>query len=120
MLRAVVGFFHSNALTVRAAAGSRPYPLHLVGDPGFTVYRAYGVETSWPRLVLSTVLPSFYVDWVRAMRHGFWGGAALQMAKMPADFLIDPEGRIAAAHYGTNIGDHLPLSTIQSFVDAAA
>jgi peroxiredoxin len=115
---AVVGFFHSSASSVRAAAGSRRYPLHLVGDSDYTVYRAYGVETSWPRLVLSAVLPSFYVDWARAMRHGFWGGAARQMGKMPADFLIDRDGRIATAHYGTNIGDHLSLSTIQSFVDA--
>jgi peroxiredoxin len=114
----VVAFFHSSARRVRAAAGERPNPLHLGGDPTYTVYRAYGVETSWPRLLLSMALPSFYVDWVRSMRHGFWGGVDVQLAKMPADFLIGPNGRIARAHYGGSIGDHLSVGDVDSFLDS--
>src|SRR5436190_19094575 len=88
----VVAFFHSPARSIRANAGKRHYPFPLVADPDFKVYRSYGVETSWPRFLLSMALPSFYVEWIRSMRYGFWGGVDWQMGKMPADFLIGPDG----------------------------
>jgi hypothetical protein len=47
------------------------------------------------------------------MRHGFWGGADVQMAKMPTDFLVAPDGRILLVHYGHDIGDHLSLAEIE-------
>jgi len=34
------------------------------------------------------------------------------MNRIPADFLIDENGKIAIAYYGKNISDHLPLETI--------
>ena len=111
-----IAFFHSPVDSIRAHAGRRCYPFPLAADPSFRIYRAYGVETSWPRLVLAGLLPSFYRDWIRAMRHRFWGGAALRMATMPADFLVGRDGRIAVAYYGRSIGDHLPIETLEAFV----
>ena len=110
----VVAFFHSPARSIRANAGQRHYPFHLVADPGFKVYRSYGVETSWLRFFLSMALPSFYVDWVRSMYYGFWGGVDWQMGKMPADFLIGPDGRIMKTHYGRDMGDHLPVAEVEA------
>ena len=112
----VVALFHSPAASIRQHAGGRHYPFRLVADPKFEAYRLYGVETSRLRLLLSSARPGFYVDWIRSMRNGFWGGAAWQMAKMPADFLIAPDGRIAVAHYGVDIGDHLPLAEVDAFL----
>ena len=114
---AVVAFFHSPAHTIRAHAGGRQYAFPLVADPDFRVYRLYGVETSWPRILLSIVSPSFYVAFVRSMLHGFWGGIAWQMAKMPADFLVGPDGRLVAANYGRDIGDHLPVAQLHALLD---
>lgn len=113
----VVAFFHSSAPSLRAHAGGRHYPFVVAADPEFRVYRSYAVETSWPRLLLSMARPSFYVDWLRSLRHRFWGGIAWQMAKMPADFLIGPDGRIMFAHYGQDIGDHMPVGAIAAFLD---
>ena len=110
----VVAFFHSPAGNIRAHAGKRHIPFHLVADPKFKVYQSYSVETSWPRFILSMFLPSFYVDWIRAMRYGIWGGVDWQMGKMPADFLVGPEGRIVNVHYGREIGDHLPVQEVEA------
>jgi peroxiredoxin len=110
----VVAFFHSPAGNIRANAGKRHIPFHLVADPKFKVYQSYRIETSWPRFLLSMFLPSFYVDWVRAMRYGIWGGVDWQMGKMPADFLIGPDGRILKVHYGREIGDHLPVAEVEA------
>jgi len=38
-------------------------------------------------------------------------------AMVPADFLIGPDLRIAEAFYGHHIGDHLPISRIERFLD---
>ena len=105
----VVAFFHSPARNIRANAGKGYYPFHLVSDPHFNIYRSYGIETSWLRFFMSMLLPSFYVDWIRSMRYGFWGGVDWQMGIMPADFLISPEGIILIAHYGREMGDHLSV-----------
>jgi len=114
---ALVAFFHSSTRAIRAHAGGRQYPFPLVADPEYRVYQKYGVETSWPRLLLSTVKPGFYVSFFRSLLHGFWGGVALQMAKMPADFLIGPDGRVVAAHYGRDIGDHLTVAQLHALLD---
>ena len=42
---------------------------------------------------MSMLLPSFYIDWIRSMRYGFWGGVDWQMGKLPADLLIGTDGR---------------------------
>jgi peroxiredoxin Q/BCP len=112
-LSAVV-FFHSPAPAIRRNAGRRNPAFPLVADPNQEIYRAYGVETSWAGLLKSMVLPSFYLDWFRSFRHGFWGGADKQMAKMPADFLVGPDGRLLLVHYGKDIGDHLSLADVET------
>ena len=110
----VVAFFHSPARNIHANAGKRHIPFHLVADPKFKVYQNYRIETSWSRFFLSMFLPSFYVDWIRAMQYGIWGGVDWQMGKMPADFLIGPDGRIVKVHYGRDIGDHLPVAEVEA------
>ncbi|HXD08412.1 MAG TPA: peroxiredoxin-like family protein, partial [Anaerolineales bacterium] len=114
----VVAFFHSPARNIRRNAGRQQYPFPLVADPQFKVYRSYGVETSWLRFFLSMLLPSFYVDWIRSMRYGFWGGIDLQMGKMPADFLIGPDGRILQTHYGREMGDHMAIKEVEAILIA--
>jgi peroxiredoxin Q/BCP len=112
--KSVVAFFHSPARNSRANAGKQHIPFHLVADPSFKVYQSYGIETSWLRFVLSMFLPSFYVDWIRAMRYSIWGGVDWKMGKMPADFLITPDGRILKTHYGREMGDHLAVQEVEA------
>lgn len=114
-----VAFFHSSAQAIQRNAGRCAYPFPLAPDPNEEIYRAFGVETSWLGLLKSMALPSFYRDWIRSMRHGFWGGADLQMAKMPADFLVGPAGRLRLVHYGKDIGDHLSSADIERALAAA-
>ena len=38
-------------------------------------------------------------------------------AMVPADFLIDPDQRIAAVFYGQHIGDHMPIARIERFLE---
>jgi peroxiredoxin len=110
-----VAFFHSPAEEIRKHAGGRQYPFAIATDPKFRVYKKYGVETSWPRLALALVQPRVYADYAKAFAHGFRGGRMpRQLAKMPADFFIRPDGRIHAVHYGDGIADHMPYGQIEA------
>ena len=115
-----VAVFHSSAEAIKRNAGGRGYEFPLVADPNQAIYRDFGVTTSWRGLLKSMVLPSFYRDWIRSMRHGFWGGADMQMAKMPADFLVGADGRLLRVHYGRDIGDHLSLADIENALTESA
>ena len=108
-----VAFFNSSAIAIKRNSGNRDCSFSLVPDPNQDIYRDFAVRTSWLGFLKSMMLPSFYVDWFRAMRHGFWGGADLEMAKMPADFLVGPNGRFLLVHYGNTIGDHLSVHEIE-------
>jgi thioredoxin-dependent peroxiredoxin len=103
--------FHSPARSILRHLGTQDAPFPLIADPGRRLYALYGVERSWPRLAMSVVLPSFLVAAVRASALGYLGGRVDgEWARMPADFLIGPGGRVLVAHYGAHIGDHLAVS----------
>jgi thioredoxin-dependent peroxiredoxin len=109
-----VAFFHSPPDEINKHAGGREYPFAIATDPRFRVYRKYGVETSWPRLAMALVQPSVYADFFKAFGQGFRGGRMpRQLAKMPADFFIRPDGRIHAVHYGNGIASHMPMGKIE-------
>jgi peroxiredoxin len=110
-----VAFFHSPAEEIRKHAGGRQYPFAIVPDPKFSVYRKYGVQTSWPRLAMALVQPSVYATFARAFAQGFRGGRMpRRLAKMPADFFVRPDGRIHTVHYGSRIDDSMSLTEIEA------
>jgi peroxiredoxin len=117
----VIAVFHSPPSRIARHTSRLALPFPVITDPGRTLYVRYGVGSSWLGLGASAILPSFYVAFARAMRFGFWGGAVDgELARMPADFLISPDRRVCAAHYGRSIGDHLPLDEIKRLVNAAS
>jgi thioredoxin-dependent peroxiredoxin len=109
----VIAIFHSSPGRLQSHFSHRPLPFPIIADPSRRLYRSYGVEISWIRLLSSALKPSFYWDWLRSMRHGFFGGVDWQLASMPADFLIGQDGTVLRAHYGRDIGDHMPVEEIE-------
>ena len=116
----VIAIFHSSPRRLRSHFGGRRLPFTIVADPSRHLYRRYGVETSWIKFLLSMLKPSFYWDWLRSMRHGFFGGVDWQLASMPADFLIGPDGTVLEVHYGRDIGDHMPVHQIEQALSRVA
>jgi peroxiredoxin Q/BCP len=114
----VIAFFHSSPERVQRHLRDRRLTFPVVGDSAQRVYRQYGVETSIARFLLTMLKPSFYWDWLRSMRHGYWGSADWRMATMPADFLIASDQTILRVHYGRDIGDHMPVALIEQSLEA--
>lgn len=92
-------FFHSSQEEV--AAFHSDLPFDSVGDREKRYYRQFGVESSWKYMSPAAIRAGF-----QSLVRGNFGlkmtGGALGL---PAEFLVRPDGRIQAAHYGTHAYD---------------
>jgi hypothetical protein len=75
----MIAIFESPSETMRRYVGQQHTPFPIIGHPGNRLYRLYGLEKSWQRLVttfvpplsaLATIREGFYASFVK----GFWPG----------------------------------------------
>ena len=102
--------FHSPVEDMLPHQGDLPFA--AVADPERLLYAEFGVETSrraviHPRAWTTPLHPSVYPVVLRGLRNG--GSPGPQHGEtvlgLPADFLIDPAGRVAAVRYGRHAND---------------
>lgn len=92
----------------------RPRPFAVIADPTSIAYDAYHVERSFRGKLkgMVTRIPTF----LKGLR--MVGAAGLNAnTVMPADFLIDEHGSIVEAHYGEDLGDHIPFQRVDAFAN---
>jgi peroxiredoxin len=95
------------------------YPFPLIPGLGDDLYQKYGIESSVHRAMkglltrpgtLLRARNKHYSSWVPRRRlDGPFG-------RLPADFLIDPGGRILLAYYGQDLCDFLPEAKVDLFL----
>jgi peroxiredoxin len=105
-----VAVFHSRVEDMLPHQGQLPFA--VISDPARALYAEFGVELS-PRAVLhprawtAPLKPRTYPMILRAVLAG--GSPAPRhgdsILGLPADFLIDPDGQVRAAHYGRLAND---------------
>jgi peroxiredoxin len=110
----VLAIFQSPAERIAHYVATQSPPFPLVPDPDLKLYRLYGVESSWRGFARAWTLglPKVY----RAVvANGFLPGTMEnEIHRVPADFLIAPNGYLLEAYYGQDIGDHIPLDQVLS------
>ena len=111
----LLAFFQSPKESILNYIGRQKAPFPIVADPEHIVYRAYGVESSWKGFLKG----SFRIgDLLSASKKGFLPGKMEgNKAQIPADFLIGPELLVEKAFYGLDIGDHIPMSEIETWLE---
>jgi len=110
----VLMFFQSPRESVLRYLDEFELPFPVVADPGMEVYNLYGVELSW----LGYVKAAGRLSELReARRRGYGGEPEGVKALVPADFLMGPDLVVRRAHYGGDIGDHLSLCLIPSYLE---
>ena len=110
----LVGVFPSPVESLREylAPGELPFP--VVPDPGEVLYKRYGVTASWRGTVRGALRPELWTAWARGgFRLGKREGA---VSRLPADFLVGPDGAVAVAYRGRDIGDHLPVAEVEAWL----
>ncbi|MEJ2106720.1 MAG: peroxiredoxin-like family protein [Acidiferrobacteraceae bacterium] len=103
-----VAIFHSDKDALLKHHTDAPFP--IVADPKKLLYKAFGVEAS----ILSVLNPGV---WPAAFKGMFRYGVGLPALGesplgLPADFLIDSNGRILAAKYGDHAYDHWEVAHV--------
>ncbi len=96
-----VAFFHSTAAQMAPYQGDLPFA--VVPDPERLWYAHFGVERSRLAVAHPKVMWSALKGLAVAKSNPFVGG--LDQTGLPADFLIDREGKIVALHYGAHADD---------------
>jgi peroxiredoxin len=88
----------------------------VIADGEQALYRLYGAEHSFPR----AIVPTNQWATVKALCRGYLLRVPLEKPwwRMPADFLIDENGRIAHAHYGRRMHDDIAPQHVQAFIEA--
>jgi peroxiredoxin len=114
----LIAFFQSPQASIARYVGRQEAPFPIVADPARTIYRQYGVESSWFGFFIAgvTKLPHL----IKASLKGFFPGKMEgKTALVPADFLIGPDLKIEVAYYGNDIGDHLPMEELDAWLHTA-
>jgi peroxiredoxin len=95
------------------------YPFPLIAGLGSDLFDRYGVESSVFRSVKGllarpgTLLQARSKDFSSWIPHRHVDGG---FGRLPADFLIDPGGRIILSYYGQDLGDFLPAAQVDLFL----
>lgn len=104
-----VAFFHSNAETMRPYQGDLPFA--VVADPDKRYYRLFGVEEG----LIAIADPRAWIGFLRGATasHPSSGttGEGGHLG-LPADFLIEPTGRVLDAKYGKHADDQWSVDEI--------
>lgn len=112
----VVAVFSSPAAEVRHWVARHPRPFHILSDPDLGLYNLYGIEHSG-----SALLKALMFSLPRVAR-GLALGPGLPRRNphptiVPADFLMQQDGRIVEAWYARHTSDHIPLERVERFID---
>ncbi len=104
---------------VRRFLLQRERPITFVADPDLDAFETYGVAREGALSKLKALLrrlPALLRGY--RLREGE-GPKARDSRIIPADFLIDADGRVVDEYYGEDIGDHIAIERIQQFVHRA-
>lgn len=89
------------------------YP--LISDPKEELYTLYGLTVSFMGTVNLGNLPLFAKGFTQGI--GSFSKVDGSVMRIPADFLIGPDGVIVDAYYGHKIGDHIPYARVERFLE---
>ncbi|MDF1618421.1 peroxiredoxin family protein [Petrocella sp. FN5] len=110
----ILAVFQSPKDSLLQYVGKQNAPFPIITDPEERLYKLYQVEASAFGMMKAMFKPGKFVQ---AAKAGFIPGKGEgSKTRIPADFLIDQNLKIAKAYYGKDIGDHMPLNTIFEFL----
>lgn len=89
----------------------------VLGDPNGKIYKSFGVRGSLAGYLSPKTLRAAARAGKSGYKHGAFEHGELQM---PAEFVIDPRGKISYAHYGAHADDHTPNQALLDELRKAA
>lgn len=120
-----IAVFHSSAESMRPHQSELPFA--AIADPAKALYARFGVESSARAVLhpLAWIAPLKPRSW-SVVLHGLRAGGSPAPAKgesalgLPADLLIDQDGRVRAVKYGRHANDQWSVDELLELAKAAA
>ncbi len=106
----VISIFPSSVERIKKYTGKQEPDFELLANPDKEVYKAYEVVKSPGKLIRGALRIS---RMFKAYKAFFSLRSIFTPAIIPAEFLIDEEGKIIKAHYGKDFTEHLPMNEIR-------
>lgn len=110
----ILAVFQSPMERIAHYVGTQSPPFPLIPDPDLKLYRLYGVESSWRGFARAWTLGIPQVYRAVVANRFLPGTMENDIHRIPADFLIAPDGELVDVYYGRDIGDHIPLDQVFS------
>lgn len=116
----VIAFFESSPERAHAYLDRLQAPYPIVADQRHSVYDLYGLGASFPGGLWAFLTRRGMYREAGRLRLGA-GQNLLEnlwrmdgnLSRLPADFLLGPDGRIQLAYYGRDAGDFLTFSALE-------
>lgn len=109
----IIAVFAASKEEIAQYAGQQEAPFPIIPDPGLSLYKEYGIESSHLGMIKAMINPS---KMIHMMFSKFFNLKSLKDKPLiPADFLIDAEQNIYRTYYGKDFGDHLSIEDILSW-----
>ena len=112
----VIVVFNENSAVLRKRFESKPRPFPVIADPNLYLYQKYGVQRIIGKDIVTPTVPS--PTWVKKIFRGPLERFKPNGRIMPADFLINTQGKIIGAWYGKSETDHIPNDRLETFAIA--
>ncbi len=111
----IVAVFESPALSIQQSVGKQDAPFAIIADPAAKLYALYGVEVSEEKVNATMTRPETPSVIQAAAENGFQltTEEGSNFYRMPAEFLIGPDGIVRIAHYADYVYDTLDTATLE-------
>ncbi|GCC51307.1 alkyl hydroperoxide reductase [Chryseotalea sanaruensis] len=108
----VLMIYESSVEAMKDHLGENSYPFQFIADPQNKLYNLYGVERSFIK-----VMRGLFNGLLNKVTEGnkLFSKPMKQdghLDRIPAEFIIDKNGKIKLAHYGKFVGDHVPIEQL--------
>lgn len=112
----IIALFSATQDEVKRFVSRNPRPFPVIADPASEAYDAYHIEhSSWAKLkAIVTRIPTL----LQGLRMVGFAGLATNDV-VPADFLVDEDGKIIESYYGRDAGDHIRFERVELFAARA-
>ncbi|MBA3870792.1 MAG: redoxin domain-containing protein [Anaerolineae bacterium] len=118
----MLAIFESPKANLLQYVGKQDAPFPIIGDPEAHLYDLYGIETSEEKVKVTMAASSTQQVVKEAAEAGFnlTEEHGSNFYRIPADFLIDPDGIIREAFYSELVGEHINLAVVDAHLKAQA
>jgi peroxiredoxin len=111
----IILVYESSLSKMKEYLGEESYSFHFVADPENKLYALYGIERSYAKVfkgLLNGLIGKAMAGGKLFKKPTTQDG---HINTIPSAFLINESGLIEVAHYGSFVGDHIPIDVINSF-----